>query len=66
MKVGDLVNSTHALDRSTLGLIVAYEHDPTKRSPSCDYRVKWLNPPRGCPPYSWNSEVWLEVVSESR
>lgn len=66
MKVGDLVNNTHALDRSTLGIIVEIESDPTKRTPGCEYKIKWINPPRGCPSSSWNSASWLEVVSESR
>ena len=64
MKVGDLVNNTHALDRSGLGLIVEIQCDPTKRSPSCEYKVHWINPPTGCPPYSWNSKSWLEKVNE--
>ena len=63
MKVGDLINNTHALDRSGLGIIVEIEHDPKKRTPSCDYKVKWINPPPGCPPYSWNSAAWLELIS---
>ena len=50
MKVGDLVNNTHALDRSGLGLIVEVKH--------------WLNPPPGCPDYSWNSAAWLEIINE--
>ena len=62
MKVGDLVNNTHALDRSGLGLIVEIHVDPTKRSPSCEYKVQWINPPTGCPSYSWNSTSWLEKV----
>ena len=66
MKAGDLVNNTHALDRSGLGLILEVECEPTKRSPSCKYRVQWIQPPPGCPRYSWNSAAWLEVINESR
>ena len=66
MKVGDLVNNTHALDRSGLGLIVEIRCEPTKRSPSCIHKVQWINPPPGCPSYSWNSAAWLEVVHENR
>ena len=64
MKVGDLVNNTHALDRSGLGLIVEVERDATKRTQGCDYKVHWISPPTGCPDYSWNSAAWLEVVDE--
>ena len=51
-------------DQSGLGLIVEIQCDPTKRSPSCEYKVHWINPPTGCPPYSWNSKSWLEKVNE--
>ena len=66
MKVGDLVNNTHALDRCALGIIVEIERDATKRTPDCEYRVQWIDPPTGCPAYSWNSARWLEVVSEAQ
>ena len=62
MKVGDLVNNTHALDRSGLGLIVEVEHDPPLRPGDCCYKVQWISPPVGCPEYSWNSAAWLEEV----
>ena len=63
MKVGDLVNNTHALDRSGLGIIVEVN---IRKQPmnGCDYKVHWLNPPPGCPDYSWNSAAWLEIVNE--
>ena len=64
MKVGDLVNNTHALDRSGLGLIVEIERDATKRTPACEYKVEWIKPPPGCPSTSWNSAAWLEIVNE--
>jgi hypothetical protein len=65
MKPGDLVNNTHALDRSGLGLIVEIrEHMPPYHG--CDYRVQWISPPPGCPEYSWNSAAWLEIVNEGR
>jgi len=60
MKVGDLVNNTHALDRSGLGIIV--EIRKREAFYGCDYRVRWINPPPGCPDYSWNSTAWLEKV----
>ncbi len=66
MKVGDLVNNTHALDRSGLGLIVEVQRDATKRTAGCEYKVEWIQPPPGCPRYSWNSAAWLEIVNESR
>ena len=66
MKIGDLVNNTHGLDRCALGIVVEVIKDPTKRPPNCTHKVKWINPPVGCPHYSWNSPSWLEVVSESR
>ena len=62
MKVGDLVNNTHALDRSGLGLITEVSEDHG----DCSYRVEWINPPPGIPEYSWNSRAWLELISESR
>ena len=64
MKVGDLVNNTHGLDRCTLGIIVEIKKEPTKRPPNCIYKVQWISPPIGCPQHSWNSASWLEVVSE--
>jgi len=74
VKVGDLVNNTHALDRSTLGLIVEIQCEPDLvpdpdmsarfRRGTCEYRVQWINPPTGCPSDSWNSKSWLEVVNE--
>jgi hypothetical protein len=60
VKVGDLVNNTHALDRSGLGIIV--EIRKREAFYGCDYRVRWINPPPGCPDYSWNSTAWLEKV----
>ena len=66
MKVGDLVNNTHALDGQGLGLIVEIERDATKRTPTCEYKVEWIRPPPGCPRYSWNSAAWLEIVNEGR
>ena len=62
MKVGDLVNNTHALDRSGLGLIVEVRGSAVMHD--CDYKVYWINPPPGCPGYSWNSAAWLEIVNE--
>ena len=65
MKVGDLVNNTHAaLDGQGLGLIV----NVTKRltESGLDIKVQWINPPPGVPRRSWQSSSWLELVSESR
>ena len=64
MKVGDLINNTHALDRSGLGIIVEVKRRGPEAPPGCDYKVNWINPPPGCPDYSWNSAAWLEVVNE--
>ena len=63
MKVGDLVNNTHALDRSGLGIIVEVKANHFEMA-GCDYKIHWINPPTGCPDYSWNSAAWLEVVDE--
>ena len=65
MKVGDLVNNTHALDRSGLGLIVKVDEARLReegQERACCYRVHWINPPVGCPEYSWNSVAWLEKL----
>ena len=61
MKVGDLVNNTHALDQSGLGLILEIRKHMQPYN-GCDYKVHWINPPPGCPRYSWNSPAWLEKV----
>ncbi len=61
MQVGDLVNNTRALDRSALGLIVEVKTRHFEMA-GCDYKVQWINPPPGCPSYSWNSAAWLEKV----
>ena len=63
MKIGDLVNNTHALDRSGLGIIVEVNIRSQPMN-GCDYKVHWLNPPPGCPDYSWNSKAWLEIINE--
>lgn len=62
MKVGDLVNNTHALDRSGLGIIIEVKGRDTNHRVGCDYKVQWINPPPGCPDYSWNSAAWLEKI----
>mgnify|MGYP003113896898 CR=1 FL=1 len=64
MKVGDLVNNTHALDRSGLGLIVEISKPQLTNPNACPYRVQWINPPPGCPAFSWNSAAWLELIDD--
>ena len=65
MKVGDLVNNTHALDRSGLGLIVEVDEARLREAGqerACCYRIKWINPPYGGYEFSWNSAAWLEKI----
>jgi hypothetical protein len=61
LKVGDLVNNTHALDRSGMGLIVKIRVSSTSNDHT-PYLVHWVTPPKGCPDYSWNSINWLERI----
>jgi hypothetical protein len=65
VKVGDLVNNTHALDRSGLGLIVEVDEarlrEAGQERARC-YRIKWINPPYGGYEFSWNSAAWLEKI----
>jgi len=61
LKVGDLVNNTHALDRSGLGIIVKIRVSSTGNGHT-PYSVHWMTPPKGCPDYSWNSINWLEKI----
>ena len=61
LKVGDLVNNTHALDRSGLGIIVDIDHTALDDW-RCGYFVNWLNPPKGVPSDTWNSVRWLEKI----
>ena len=61
LKVGDLVNNTHALDRSGLGIIVDIDHTALDDW-RCGYFVNWLNPPKGVPSETWNSDRWLEKI----
>ena len=65
MKVGDLVNNTHALDRSGMGLIVKIRVSSTSNDHT-PYLVHWVAPPKGCPQESWNSGRWLEKVDADR
>ena len=65
MKVGDLVNNTHALDRSGLGLIVEVDEARLREAGqerACCYKVQWINPPHAWSEYSWNSIAWLEKI----
>jgi len=66
LKVGDLVNNTHALDRSCLGIIVEVSKPQLTNPNGCPYKISWFNPPEFIGDYSWNSDRWLEVLNESR
>ena len=66
MKVGDLVNNTHALDQGYLGIIIEVSKAQLSNPNGCPYKVHWFNPPEFVGDYSWNNERWLEKINESR
>ena len=62
MKVGDLVRNTFAVDDQGLGIIIEVGPEIQGGALMWQYKVQWINPPRGCAESTWNNTTWIERI----